>query len=234
LWRAQDVKGSGHGDERHLMRTRIKICGFTMPDTALYAALAGADAIGLVFYPPSPRHVGLKVAQAIAQVLPPFVSRVALFVDAPVEQVREVLETVQPDLLQFHGDETPEYCRQFNRPYIKAVRVHVGLNLLQYASQYPDARGLLLDACIPGEVGGTGIHFDWQLIPPALPLPVILSGGLVPDNVAEAIRQVHPWAVDVSSGVESVRGVKDKEKILRFIAEVTKFNSMQGIIDAQR
>lgn len=216
------------------MRTRIKICGFTTPDTALYAALAGADAIGLVFYPPSPRHVGLKGAQAIAQVLPPFISRVALFVDATVEQVREVLDTVQPDLLQFHGDETPEYCRQFDRPYIKAVRVHVGLNLLQYASQYPDARGLLLDACIPGEVGGTGARFDWQLIPPVMPLPVILSGGLVSGNVGDAIRQVHPWAVDVSSGVESVRGIKDKEKMMQFIAEVTKLNSVQGMADAQR
>ncbi len=210
------------------MRTRIKICGFTSPDTALYAALAGADAIGLVFYPPSPRHVGLKAAQAIAQALPPFVSRVALFVDAPAEQVREVLDTVQPDLLQFHGDETPEYCRQFERPYIKAVRVHVGLNLLQYASQYPDARGLLLDACIPGEAGGTGTRFDWQLIPPVMSLPVILSGGLVSGNVGDAIRQVHPWAVDVSSGVESVRGVKDKEKIMRFIAEVNQLNNVQG------
>lgn len=216
------------------MRTRIKICGFTAPDTAMYAALAGADAIGLVFYPPSPRHVGLKEAQAIAQVLPPFISRVALFVDATAEQVREVLDTVQPDLLQFHGDETPEYCRQFDRPYIKAVRVHVGLNLLQYASQYPDARGLLLDACVPGEVGGTGARFDWQLIPPVMPLPVILSGGLVSGNVGDAIRQVHPWAVDVSSGVESVRGVKDKEKMMQFIAEVTKLNSVQGIADAQR
>ncbi len=216
------------------MRTRIKICGFTTPDTALYAALAGADAIGLVFYPPSPRHVGLKGAQVIARVLPPFISRVALFVDATVEQVREVLDTVQPDLLQFHGDETPEYCRQFDRPYIKAVRVHVGLNLLQYASQYPDARGLLLDACIPGEVGGTGARFDWQLIPPVMPLPVILSGGLVSGNVGDAIRQVHPWAVDVSSGVESVRGVKDKEKMMQFIAEVTKLNSVQGMADAQR
>lgn len=203
------------------MRTRIKICGLTQVEAALHAAYAGADAIGLVFYPPSPRHVGIAQASEIAQALPAFVSSVALFVDADVATVQTVIEQVRPNLLQFHGDESPAYCRQFNLPYIKAVRVRAGLDLVQYATRYDDAQGILLDAFVQGEAGGTGRSFDWALIPPDLPLPLILSGGLDTQNVAAAIEQIRPWAVDVSSGVESSKGIKDAAKVVQFIQEVS-------------
>lgn len=203
------------------MRTRIKICGFTQVDTALHAAHAGADAIGLVFYPPSPRHVELAQARKIAQALPAFVSSVALFVDADAALVQAVIETVRPTLLQFHGDESPAYCRQFQLPYIKAVRVRPGLDLVQYASRFNDAQGILLDAYVAGEAGGTGHRFDWDLIPANLPLPLILSGGLDAQNVAAAIQKTQPWAVDVSSGVEISKGIKDVTKVAQFIQEVS-------------
>lgn len=203
------------------MRTRIKICGLTQVEAALHAAYAGADAIGLVFYPPSPRHVEIAQAREIAQALPAFVSSVALFVDANVAAVQAVIEQVRPSLLQFHGDESPTYCRQFNLPYIKAVRVRAGLDLVQYATRFDDAQGILLDAFVPGEAGGTGHKFDWALIPPTLPLPLILSGGLDTQNVAAAIRQTQPWAVDVSSGVEISKGIKDAAKVVQFIQEVS-------------
>lgn len=203
------------------MRTRIKICGLTQVEAALHAAYAGADAIGLVFYPPSPRHVEIAQAREIAQALPAFVSSVALFVDANVAAVQAVIEQVRPSLLQFHGDESPAYCRQFNLPYIKAVRVRAGLDLVQYATRFDDAQGILLDAFVPGEAGGTGHKFDWALIPPTLPLPLILSGGLDTQNVAAAIRQTQPWAVDVSSGVEISKGIKDAAKVVQFIQEVS-------------
>ncbi len=203
-----------------MARTRIKICGVLSSDMALHAAEAGADAVGLVFYPPSARHVDTVLAREIARALPPFVSCVALFVDADAAQVRAVLDTVQPDLLQFHGQETPEYCRQFGRAYVKAIRVHPGLDLLQYAARFADAKALLLDACVAGVAGGSGKGFDWGLIPAGIGLPLILSGGLHKDNVGEAVRRVNPWAVDVSSGVESARGIKDKQKIMQFITEV--------------
>ncbi len=201
-------------------RTRIKICGLTDPGLALLAARTGADAIGLVSHLPSPRHVTSEQAAQITAVIPAFVSRVALFVNAEPSWVHAFIRTVQPDVLQFHGDETPDYCRQFNRPYIKAVRMQAGVDLVQYAASYHDAKGLLLDAWVAGVAGGTGATFDWSLIPQGLPLPLILSGGLNAGNVGEAIRQVRPWAVDVSSGVECARGVKDAGKIIQFIAEV--------------
>lgn len=203
------------------MRTRIKICGLTRVADAVHAAHSGADAIGLVFYPPSPRHVSAEQASAISEALPAFVSRVALFVDADAAQVDAVLASLRPDLLQFHGDEPPEYCRQFGVPYIKAARVRSGLDLVQYAALYPDARGLLLDAFVPGQAGGTGQAFDWTLIPDKLPLPLILSGGLGTENVRHAIQRVHPWAVDVSSGVEVSKGIKDATKVAQFIQEVS-------------
>ncbi len=199
------------------MRTRIKICGFTRVDQLLQATHLGVDAVGLVFYPPSPRNVGIEQAQAMCRVVPPFVSVVGLFVDAPAEQVREILQQVPLTLLQFHGDETPAYCQQFGLPYIKAVRVKPGLDLLQYATDFASARGLLLDAYVAGVPGGTGERFDWTLIPADLPLPVVLSGGLAPENVAEAISRVHPWAVDVSSGVEQGKGNKDLARMAAFI-----------------
>lgn len=203
------------------MRTRIKICGLTRVADALHAARCGADAIGLVFYPPSPRNIAVEQARAISRAVPAFVTSVALFVDADPAQVETVLSQVRPDLLQFHGDESPEYCRQFGVPYIKAARVRAGLNLIQYAALYADAQGLLLDAFVPGQAGGTGQSFDWALIPDNLPLPLILSGGLEPENVRHAVQSVHPWAVDVSSGVEISKGIKDAAKVAQFIQEVS-------------
>ncbi|MEN9455663.1 MAG: hypothetical protein RL210_1182 [Pseudomonadota bacterium] len=199
------------------MRTRIKICGFTRADQLLQATQLGVDAVGLVFYPPSPRNVSIEQAHVLCRAIPPFVTVVGLFVDAPAEQVREVLRQVPLTLLQFHGDETPAYCQQFGWPYIKAVRVKPGLDLLQYATDFVSARGLLLDAYVAGVPGGTGERFDWTLIPADLPLPVVLSGGLDPETVTEAINSVHPWAVDVSSGVEQGKGNKDLAKMAAFI-----------------
>lgn len=200
--------------------TRVKICGITRVEDALAAARNGADAIGLVFYERSPRHVSVAQAKQLAGALPPFVTIVGLFVNAEAAFVREVLENVPLDLLQFHGDETPEYCAQFNKPFLKAIRVKAGVNLLQCASDFRGARGLLLDAHVEGIPGGTGTAFDWELIPGDLPLPVILSGGLDAGNAAAAIEQVRPYALDVSSGVEASKGIKDAAKIAAFINEV--------------
>jgi phosphoribosylanthranilate isomerase len=200
--------------------TRVKICGITRVEDALAAAHSGADAIGLVFYEKSTRHVSIELAARLAAALPPFVSVVGLFVNADAAMVREVLARVPLDLLQFHGDETPEYCAQFGKPYLKAIRVKAGVDLLQYAARYSGAKGLLLDAHVDGVPGGTGTSFDWTLIPKRLPLPVILSGGLDAENVAAAIKQVRPYAVDVSSGVEANKGIKDAARIAAFINEV--------------
>ncbi len=204
--------------------TRVKICGITRLQDALAAAHSGADAIGLIFYQHSPRYVSIAQAAQLAAALPPFVTVVGLFVNAEAAFVREVLAGVRLDLLQFHGEETAEFCAQFNRPYIKAVRVKAGVDLLQCAADYSGAAGLLLDAHVEGVQGGTGATFDWTLIPEAMPLPVILSGGLQPENVAAAIRQVRPYAVDVSSGVEASKAIKDAVKITRFIQEVNSTN----------
>lgn len=200
--------------------TAIKICGMTRVEDALVAAHCGAHAIGLVFHKPSPRYVAPARAKEIAHALPPFVTSVGLFVDADADTVRAVMSETQINLLQFHGDETPQYCRQFGAPYLKALRVRPGADLLQYAHDYGDAQGLLLDAYVEGVPGGTGTTFDWSLIPQNLPLPVVLSGGLTPENVTAAIRAVRPWAVDVSSGVEASKGVKDAAKIAAFISGV--------------
>jgi phosphoribosylanthranilate isomerase len=201
------------------MRTRIKICGITRIEDARTAVELGADALGLVFYPPSPRCVSIEQARGIARAVPPFVTLVGLFVNETEEAVRRVLEAVPLQLLQFHGEEEEAYCRRFNRPYIKAARVKPGLDLIKYADSYPSAQGLLLDAFAEG-YGGSGRTFDWSLIPARLPLPVILSGGLGADNVAEAVRKLRPWAVDVSSGVEAAKGIKDAQKIAAFISGV--------------
>lgn len=200
--------------------TRVKICGITRAEDALAVAASGADALGLVFYDPSPRNVSFDQARAIVDVLPPFITVVGLFVDADPERVRAALATLPLDLLQFHGNEKPEYCRAFSHPYLKAVRVKAGVDLVQYASLYGDARGLLLDAHVEGIAGGTGESFDWSLIPDGLQCPVVLSGGLSPANVGEAIRRVRPAAVDVSSGVESAKGIKDAAKIAAFMQGV--------------
>lgn len=199
------------------MAVRVKICGITRHEDLHAACNAGADALGFVFYGKSPRNLEIAQAAALVSELPPFVQSVGLFVNAEPEFVRSVLNSVPLDLLQFHGDESAEYCRQFGRPYIKAVRVKPGLDLLKYALDFADARALLLDAYVPGVPGGTGERFDWGLIPPALPKLIVLSGGLNTDNVAEAASAVRPWAVDVSSGVEAAPGIKDAGKVTAFI-----------------
>jgi len=200
--------------------TRIKICGITRAQDVQAVAASGADAFGLVFYAKSPRYVTLQQAQEVIRAVPPFLSAVGLFVNPAESEVREVLSQVPLDLLQFHGEEEPEFCAQFGRPYLKAIRVRPGVDLIQCAARYAGAQALLLDAYVEGTHGGTGASFDWELIPRELPLPVILSGGLDANNVAEAIRQVRPYAVDVSSGVEAGKGIKDAAKIAAFIKEV--------------
>ena len=211
------------------MTTAVKICGITRIEDALAAAHAGAHAIGLVFYGPSPRYVDVDQAAAIVRALPPFVTPVGLFVDATADEVREVCSRTGVQLIQFHGTESPEFCAQFARPYMKAVRVRAGVDLLQYARDFHGAHALLLDAYQEGLHGGTGATFDWALIPPSLPLPVVLSGGLNPDNVREAVRRVKPWAVDVSSGVEALNGIKDPAKIAAFISGVQDVDRCEGV-----
>jgi len=202
------------------MRTRVKICGITRIEDALAAAAAGADAIGLVFDPKSPRCVNVKQAVSIAHALPPYVTVVGLFVDAAPPSVHDVLNRVNLDLLQFHGAETPEYCRAFPKPYVKAIRMSPEVDLHAQERHFPEAAGLLLDTFSPTASGGTGETFDWGRVPQDLKKPVILAGGLTPENVADAIRRVRPYAVDVSSGVEQSKGIKDVKKISAFIEAV--------------
>ena len=205
-----------------MTRTRIKICGITREEDLAAAVVAGADALGFVFYPPSARYVAPQRAAGLLARVPAFVTRVGLFVNEPAAAVRGVLAQAPLELLQFHGDEDPVYCAGFGKPWIKAARMREGFDLLEYASAFagaPGVCGLLLDAHVEG-YGGGGQTFDWSLIPQSLPLPVILSGGLHPGNVVEAVRAVRPWAVDVSSGVESAKGIKDVRKIDEFIAGV--------------
>jgi phosphoribosylanthranilate isomerase len=199
------------------LATAVKICGITRVEDGHAAALAGAHAIGLVFHPASARCVTTERASAIVQRLPPFVTAVGLFVDAPAERVHQILQEVPLQLLQFHGAEPPEYCNAFPVSYIKAIKVKAGVDLLQCAGRYASAKGLLLDACVDGIAGGTGESFDWDLIPPGIPLPIVLAGGLTPGNVGAAVRRVRPWAVDVSSGVEREKGIKDAAAIAAFI-----------------
>ncbi|HYG54897.1 MAG TPA: phosphoribosylanthranilate isomerase [Burkholderiales bacterium] len=200
------------------MRTRVKICGITRPQDARDAAGAGADAIGLVFYPPSPRYLSTERAVEIRDALPPFVQSVALFVNPDPALVAQVLGRVRPAMLQFHGEETPEFCAQFGVPFVKACRVKTGVSALEYLRPYSRAAAWLFDSHVP-EYGGVGESFDWSLVP-ATEKPVIVSGGLSPRNVGEAIRRVRPWGVDVSTGVESAKGIKDPAKVTAFIAEV--------------
>lgn len=196
---------------------RVKICGITRVEDALAAAAAGADAIGLVFYAGSPRAVGVEQARAIIAALPPFVTTVGLFVDAGRDELAHILASVPLDLLQFHGDESAEQCEGFGRPYIKALRVRAGDDIVARVADYPGAQGILLDAYVEGVPGGTGEAFDWSLIPQGLSKPLILAGGLRPDNVAAAVAQVRPYAVDVSGGVEASKGIKDAQKVGAFI-----------------
>ncbi len=201
------------------MRTRVKICGITRPQDAIAAAQTGADAIGLVFYPPSPRFLSIERAIELRDAVPPFVQTVALFVNPGRREVDEVLERVQPSMLQFHGEEAPDFCAGFGVPWLKACRMKEGVNLLEYFRAFPGAAGWLADAFVEG-YGGAGKSFDWSLVPAERERPLVLSGGLTKDNVAEAVRRVRPWAVDVSSGVESAKGIKDAAKVAAFIQEV--------------
>lgn len=227
-----------------MLRTRIKICGLTRVEDAMVAAKAGADAIGLVFHPPSPRCVSIGHALAICNAMPPFVSTVALFVNAPPETVLATIKALRPSMLQFHGDELEPYCAQFGMPYLKAIRIDGRMqpdDLLECETQFRSARALLLDTLTPNLYGGSGERFDWELIPPSMRGRIVLSGGLNPLNVGQAIENIRPWAVDVSSGVEldkkvdktvdkkvddkaDKKGIKDHRKIEQFIEAVQNAN----------
>ncbi|MCL2875213.1 MAG: phosphoribosylanthranilate isomerase [Betaproteobacteria bacterium] len=208
-----------------MSRTRIKICGLTRPQDVIAAAEAGADAVGFVFYPPSPRNITFERAAELASLLPPFVTAVGLFVDPQAEFVAEALRRVPLQCLQFHGDESDAQCAaavpRSNRclPWIKAARMRPGIDLLEFSASHPGACGLLLDTFVEG-YGGGGKVFDWSLVPPGIERPLVLSGGLDPGNVGEAVCRLRPWAVDVSSGVEVAKGIKDAAKIAAFIAGV--------------
>ena len=206
-------------------RTRVKICGITRVEDAVSAVNAGTDAIGLVFYAPSPRAVSIAQAQQIVAAIPPFVSIVGLFVNATQTEIQSVLSKVRLDIVQFHGDETARECEQINLPYYKAIRVKADTNLLQYEAEFKSAKALLLDTFSETAVGGTGLVFDWNLIPKNLTKPVILAGGLTVENVSQAIQHVRPYAVDVSGGVEQNKGIKDVAKIAAFMQAVAKSRS---------
>jgi len=203
------------------VRTRVKICGITRVEDALIAVAQGADAIGLVFYPPSPRYVTPAQAAEIVNALPAFITVVALFVDASRADVEAVLSQVNIDLIQFHGQESADECRQYGKSYMKAIRVKSDTNLVQYTTEYSDAKALLLDTYAEGVPGGTGQVFDWTVIPKNLSKPIVLAGGLDAENVEQAIRQVKPYAVDVSGGVEFKKGIKDAAKIAAFMRGVS-------------
>jgi phosphoribosylanthranilate isomerase len=200
-------------------RTRVKICGITREQDLDAAVMAGADALGFVFYPRSPRFLAIDRAADLVRRVPPFVTRVGLFVNPDPVALGETLDAVPIDLIQFQGDEDPAYCERFGRPYIKVARMRPGLDLVEFARAYPSARGLLVDTYVES-YGGGGQTFDWSLIPSALPLPVVVAGGLTVDNVGTAIRQLRPWGVDVSSGVEFAKGIKDAAKVAAFMAAV--------------
>ncbi len=206
------------------MRTRVKICGFTRVDEAVYAANSGVDAIGLVFYPSSPRHVSIEQAAKIVTALPAFTTVVALFVDEEESMINQVLSHVTIDCIQFHGQEDPQACSLYNKPYIKAVSMQKPTKIKEIANHYKDASALLLDAYHPQIKGGIGERFDWNLIPKHCQLPIILAGGLTPENVKQAIKTVNPYALDVSSGVEIKKGIKERDKITAFIKEVNRGN----------
>jgi phosphoribosylanthranilate isomerase len=200
-------------------RTRVKICGITREQDLDAAVAAGADAVGFVFYPKSPRFLDLRRAADLVRRVPPFIARVGLFVNPDPAVLAETLAAVAIDLIQFQGDEAPVFCEQFGHPYLKVARMRPGLDLVEFARSYPSARGLLLDAYVES-YGGAGQKFDWSLVPKSLPLPVVVAGGLTAENVGDAIRQLRPWGVDVSSGVEVAKGIKDAAKIAAFIAAV--------------
>lgn len=205
---------------------RVKICGITRIEDALSAVRLGAHAIGFVFWPKSPRYIAPDSVREIVSALPPFVTTVGVYVNPTSAWVEETSEKGRLSLLQFHGDESPEFCEQFCLPYIKAIRVRESLDLIQYASRYHQASGMLLDTYTAEMPGGTGHVFDWKLTPQNFPLPLILSGGLNPSNISQAIKQTRPWAVDVSSGVEAAKGIKDEQKISAFMQGVRTSESL--------
>ena len=211
-----------------VMRTRVKICGITRPEDGRAAAQAGADAVGLVFYAESPRYVALEQAQRICRELPPFVSVVALFVNASRNQVAAVLDSVPVDLLQFHGREAAEQCSGFGRPYIKAIAMKAGSDPRSVMNAHPEAAGFLLDAWQPQRHGGGGVTFDWKQVPEKSAKPIILAGGLTAENIGQAVIETRPFAVDVSSGVESDKGIKSVEKIQAFMRGVERGDSSQA------
>lgn len=208
-----------------ISRTRVKICGITRPDDGVTAARLGADAIGLVFYPPSPRFVNPDAARQIVAALPPFITVVGLFMNADPAAVRAILAQVPLHLLQFHGDEEPDDCTAFNLPYIKAVPMGANADIRDYERRFTTATGLLLDSHGGNQPGGSGQGFDWTRIPTERNQPLILAGGLHPGNVTAAIQQVQPYAVDVSSGVESAKGIKDAERMRAFLRGVNEGDS---------
>tara|TARA_Y100000782_G_scaffold74912_1_gene80849 strand:+ start:32541 stop:33164 length:624 start_codon:yes stop_codon:yes gene_type:complete len=205
-------------------RTRVKICGITRIEDALCAVNSGVDSLGFVFYDKSPRAIQPSEAAGIIQQLPAFVTTTALFVNADADFIDRVVAETRIDLLQFHGDESPEFCNSFSRPYLKALRMKPGLDLAAECQRFSSSQAILLDAYRPGVPGGTGEVFDWDLIPNPHPAPIILAGGLTCDNVAEAVKSVQPYAIDVSGGVEQSKGIKDAVKIDKFINEVTRAN----------
>lgn len=203
-------------------RTRIKICGITRQEDADVAVAAGADALGFVFYDPSPRNVSVEQAAEIIHGLPAFVTSTALFVNAEPEFVQRVIDETGIDLLQFHGDEDVVYCEQFSRPYMKAIRMKPGVDVAAECQRYSSAAAVLLDAYRPGVPGGTGESFDWDRIPAEVRSSIVLAGGLNPDNIRRAVETVCPFAVDVSGGVEASKGIKDKDKVVKFTQEVNR------------
>jgi phosphoribosylanthranilate isomerase len=204
------------------MRTRVKICGITQTEDALACVAHGVDALGFVFYEASPRFVEIEKTQEIVNKLPPFINKVALFVNANTKIVERHLKSLSIDVLQFHGDEEEAFCNSFGKPYIKAIRVQQDTNIMAFAEQYDTASGLLLDAFDAKQYGGTGQTLDWSVLPKNCHLPLILAGGLSDKNVAEAIHATHPYAVDVSSGVEASKGIKDHQLIKQFLQEVRR------------
>ena len=196
--------------------TRVKFCGFTHQDDVAQAVALGADALGFVFYGPSSRYVSPEHAQTLTRFVPAFVTRVGLFVNEEAETVQRIFEIARLNLIQYHGEESPEFCDAIGLPYIKAFRVRKGMDLRTEMDRYPNASGFLLDAYVKGQPGGTGERFDWELIPQSH-APIILAGGLTPDNAKDAIDQVAPWALDVSGGIETKPGRKDPDKMARFM-----------------
>jgi phosphoribosylanthranilate isomerase len=212
-------------EDKLVVNTRIKVCGLTTPDDAVMVADAGVDAIGMVFYAPSPRAVSVDLGAAIARAVGPFMTTVALLVNPDIELVEQVISRVRPSLLQFHGDESEDFCAQFNYPYLKALRMKPGMDVRHEAALFSSASGILCDTWNPDLYGGTGESFDWTRLQGVAGFPLILAGGLTPDNVGRGLSLAQPYAVDVSGGVESAKGIKDRDKVTAFVRAVRAFDA---------